>query len=321
MMSKRLLITGINGQDGSYLTELCNSIGWQCFGISDPGAPTRQEIATLGTPVYEGSITNSKFLTKTLSEIRPDLVCHLAAASSVANSWAEPVKSLDTNILGTLRLLQALRETSPDSHILLAGSAEMFASEAPLPWNEETLIAPTSPYGIAKASLFMLGQVLRQAGVHVSTAVMFNHESPRRGESFVTRKIAISAAAISMGLQETLTLGNVEVRRDWGFAPEYVVALQKLMDLDTPTDVVLATGTAISVRDFALAALNAASISNPEERITTDPNLIRGVDSLEQRGDASKAKAVLDWRAETAGSEVAIKLTEFEIDRLKKTKK
>jgi GDPmannose 4,6-dehydratase len=318
-MSKRLLITGINGQDGSYLTELCNSIGWQCFGISDPGAPTRQEIAALGVHVYEGSITDSKFLTKALSEIRPDLVCHLAAASSVAYSWAEPVNSLDTNILGTLRLLQTLRKISPDSRILLAGSAEMFASEAPLPWNEETLIAPTNPYGIAKASLFMLGQVLREAGVHISTAVMFNHESPRRGESFVTRKIAIAAATISMGLQETLTLGNVEVRRDWGYAPEYVVALQRLMDLNTPTDVVLATGTAISVREFALAALSAAGVTNAEERITIDPNLIRGVDSLEQRGDATKAKTVLNWIAETAGSEVAIKLTEFEIARLRKT--
>jgi GDPmannose 4,6-dehydratase len=155
--------------------------------------------------------------------------------------------------------------------------------------------------------------------VHISTAVMFNHESPRRGESFVTRKIAIAAATISMGLQETLTLGNVEVRRDWGYAPEYVVALQRLMDLNTPTDVVLATGTAISVREFALAALSAAGVTNAEERITIDPNLIRGVDSLEQRGDATKAKTVLNWIAETAGSEVAIKLTEFEIARLRKT--
>jgi GDPmannose 4,6-dehydratase len=232
---------------------------------------------------------------RSVAAIRADEVYHLAGISSVAQSWREPVLTSAITATGAAAVMHAALEANAECRVLLASSAEIYAGAASDAYDELSPIAPANPYGAAKAYAHQLARVLRAQGAAVTATILFNHESPRRPESFVTRKITAGAARIAAGLDHTLTLGNVDARRDWGWAPDYVDAMIRANRHDGADEYVIATGVAHSVLDFSLLALRAAGVEQPEERICVDPSLLRGGDSPELVGNATKARTTLGW--------------------------
>ncbi|MFD5232375.1 GDP-mannose 4,6-dehydratase [Streptomyces qaidamensis] len=322
MSDKTALITGITGQDGSYLAELLLSKGYLVHGLIRRSSTfTTQRIDHLYQDPHEpdarlrlhyGDLADGSRIAALLEGIKPDEVYHLAAQSHVRVSFDEPEFTGTTTGLGTTRLLEAIRMTGLPCRFYQASSSEMFGTTAP-PQSESSPFHPRSPYAAAKVYAYWITRNYREAyGVHAVNGILFNHESPRRGETFVTRKIARAAARIARGEQDVLHLGNLEARRDWGYAPEYVDAMWRMLQQDKPGDYVVATGTSYSVRDFLSFCFEHAGL-DWERHIRFDERYLRPSEVPDLVGDASKAEGELGWRATVHAPELARIMVDAEL--------
>lgn len=299
---KRSLITGITGQDGSYLTEHLLGLGYEVHGLvrrvalEDPTRRfTRLEHLLDRVTLHAASLESYPSIFHVLSRHEFDECYHLAAQSFVAESFADGFSTLNTNINGTHYMLAALRELQPKCRFYFAGSSEMFGQVRETPQNEETPFHPRSPYGISKVAGFHLTRNYREAyGMHCVSGILFNHESPRRGYEFVTRKITATVARIKAGLSEELRLGNLEARRDWGHAADYVRAMHVMLQQPTPEDFVIATGETHSVREFCELAFAKVGLDY-QKYVKTDKKFYRPAEVDLLKGDAAKARRVLGW--------------------------
>lgn len=282
----RALITGVTGQDGTYLAELLLASGAEVHGVALNGSVD-------GVQLHELDLAEPG-IGQLVRQLKPDAVFNLAAVSSVYRSWQQPELTARVNGLAVAELLAAVQEL-PDCRFVQASSAEIFGMPEQSPQDESTPIRPSSPYGAAKAYAHGLVGVYRTAGMHASSCILYNHESPRRPETFVTRKITAAAARISLGQQERLSLGNLAARRDWGWAPDYADALLRASRAETPGDYIIATGVTHSVEDFVRLAFERAGIADWRAVVDLDESLLRAGDAAEQRGDASLAREVLGW--------------------------
>jgi GDPmannose 4,6-dehydratase len=293
--SPRALITGVTGQDGWYLSGLLLSDGYQVFGLAhrDDDAP-----APDGVIVVSGDLADSADVQSAVDYAQPDEVYNLAGVSSVALSWERPLLTAEVTGLGLLRVITAVsafsERHSRRSRIVQASSAEIFG-EAAGPQTEQTPIAPVTPYGAAKAFAHQLARVYRGAGASISTAILYNHESPRRPETFVTRKITSTVAKIARGEADRLLIGNLEARRDWGFAGDYACALRLIGRHPAADDFIIASGESHTVADFVAAAFRRIGVNDWRAFVDVDPTFQRPVDPPEQRGDSSKARRELGW--------------------------
>lgn len=301
---KKALITGITGQDGSYLAELLLSKGYEVHGLirrsstfntdridhiyQDPHVEDHRLF------LHFGDLTDGSRLVTLMQSIDPDEVYNLAAQSHVRVSFDEPEYTGDTTGLGTIRLLEAIRMTGSKARYYQASSSEMFGATPP-PQNEETPFYPRSPYGVAKVYSYWITKNYREAyGLFASNGILFNHESPRRGDTFVTRKITRAVARIAAGVQSELFMGNLDAVRDWGYAPEYVEGMWRMLQHDNPEDFVLATGTSYSVRDFLELSFQRVGLEW-EKYVKFDERYLRPTEVDALIGDASKAADLLGW--------------------------
>ncbi|WP_093491381.1 GDP-mannose 4,6-dehydratase [Streptomyces sp. 2112.3] len=325
MTVKKAFITGITGQDGSYLTELLLEKGYEVHGLVRRASTfnTRridhlyQDPHTPGVRLFlhYGDLTDGTRLVGLLEQMRPDEAYHLAAQSHVRVSFDEPEFTGNTTGLGTIRLLEAIRHTGLNCRFYQASSSEMFGA-APAPQNENTPFHPRSPYGVAKVYAYWATRNYREAyGMYAVNGILFNHESPRRGPTFVTRKIATAAARIKAGLQDTVHLGNLDARRDWGYAAEYVHAMWLMLQQDQPDDYVIATGTSHSVRDFAEHCFAHVRLDY-RDHIRFDERYLRPAEVDDLVGDASKAQRVLGWKPATHAPELARLMVDAELGAL-----
>lgn len=310
-MSRRALITGITGQDGSYLAELLLSKGYEVHGL-------RRRSSTFGTERIEhlifgddpplhlhyGDLSDGNGLMRLLREIEPHEVYNLAAQSHVRVSFDQPTYTADVTAVGTLRLLEAIRDVQDDTgrqiRFYQASSSEMFGKVVETPQKETTPFYPRSPYGVAKVYSHWITINYRESyDLHASCGILFNHESPRRGETFVTRKITRAATRIKLGLQEKLYLGNLDAKRDWGFAGDYVEAMWLMLQQETPDDYVVATNELYSVRDFCEKAFGQLGL-NYEDHVEIDPRYYRPAEVDLLLGDSTKAYEQLGWKPQTS---------------------
>ncbi|WP_380167464.1 GDP-mannose 4,6-dehydratase [Jannaschia sp. R86511] len=312
-MTGRALITGVTGQDGSYLAERLLADGWTVHGLVH-GAGER---AVAGVHVHPGDVAEAGTFERLLPEVAPDVVFHLAGMSSVAQSWREAARCAEVTGTAVARLLEACfgDGSSPGQgpRVVLASSAEVFGAATSSPQDETTPVRPTSPYGAAKAFALHLGGVYRQAGHHVGAAILYNHESPRRPHTFVTRKITTTVAGIVAGTASTLRVGNLEARRDWGWAPDHVDALVRMAAADTPDDYVVATGVGHSVRELVAAAFAAAGVEDWEQLVQVDPALVRPVDAVDLVGDARRIRDRLGWAPTVPFEEVVARMVRADL--------
>ena len=323
--TRKALITGISGQDGSYLAELLLDKGYEVHGIvrrsssfntdridhlyQDP----HEEDARLFT--HYGDLADSVVLARLLYELQPDEIYHLGAQSHVRVSFDIPEYTFDVTGGGTLRILEAIRESGVDSRFYQASSSEMFGSARP-PQSEVTPFHPRSPYAVSKAAAFWATVNYREAyGLFAVNGILFNHESPRRGETFVTRKITRAVARIKAGLQDKLFLGNLDARRDWGFAEDYVEAMWLMLQIDEPTDFVIATGESHTVREFLEAAFDHAGL-DWEPHVEIDPRYFRPAEVGDLRGDASKARDLLGWEPHVRFDELVTLMVDADVAAL-----
>ncbi len=322
---KKAFITGITGQDGSYLAELLLAKGYEVHGLIrrastfntqridhlyvDPHHPDAKLF------LHYGDLTDGSRLATLLADIQPDEVYNLAAQSHVRVSFDEPEHTGETTGLGTVRLLEAIRQSKAPAKFYQASSSEMFGA-APPPQNESTEFYPRSPYGAAKVYSYWITKNYREAyGLHAVNGILFNHESPRRGETFVTRKITRAVARIKEGKQHELFLGNLDARRDWGYAPEYVVAMWKMLQVDEPDDFVVATGTDFSVKDFVRIAFESAGL-NWENYVQFDERYLRPTEVDALVGDPSRAETQLNWKASVSPEKLAELMVQHDIEIL-----
>ena len=299
-MTARALITGIGGQDGTYLAERLVGEGMEVHALvlSADGPPAHCPGEVV---LHTGDLGDLAATRELVRDVAPNEVYNLAAISSVAQSWDEPDLTAHVNGQAAVALMESARLVG-DVRLVQASSAEIFGEPAESPQTESTPVAPLNPYGAAKAFAHLSARVFRQRGLHVSSAILYNHESPRRHERFVTRKITSTVAAIARGDADELVLGNLDARRDWGWAPDYVDAMVRAARADEPSDYVVATGRAHSVREFVAAAFAAAGVAEWEHLVRQDQAFFRPADPTELVGDASKAREVLGW-APTVGFE------------------
>jgi GDPmannose 4,6-dehydratase len=313
-MPKRALITGITGQDGSYLAELLLDKGYEVHGIIRRASTfNTHRLDHLYVDAHEpharmflhyGDLTDGTRLVTLLTRVQPDEVYHLAAQTHVRVSFDEPEYTGLTTGLGTTRLLEAIRASGLATRFYQASSSEMFGA-APPPQNESTPFHPRSPYGAAKVYAYWMARNYREAyGMFATNGILFNHESPRRGETFVTHKITRAVAAIAAGEQEHLYLGNLDAIRDWGYAPEYVEAMWRMLQQDEPTDFVIATGAPYSVREFAQFAFDHAGL-DWERYVRFDERYLRPSEADHLVGDPGKAAALLGWTPKVFTPELA----------------
>ena len=322
-MSKSALITGITGQDGSYLAELLVEKGYRVFGLerrlSTPNLG-RIEGITSRITMLEGDITDQSSLNVALQAAQPDEIYNLAAQSFVPTSWNQPILTGDVTGLGALRLLEAARHVSKNARIYQASSSEMFGAINECPQNEKTKFYPRSPYACAKVFAHHTAVNYRESyGMFVCCGILFNHESPRRGMEFVSRKISDGVARIACGLDRELRLGNLQAKRDWGYAPEYVEAMWLMLQQDNPDDFVISTGECHSVEEFAQLAFAEAGL-NWEDYVKVDERFYRPVDVVNLCGDASKAGKVLGWKPEVTFKKLVNIMGQADLERMKKSK-
>lgn len=294
------LVTGISGQDGSYLAESLLAQGYDVHGVVRSANPEDGGNAgeTSGVTLHTLDIADTSALSALVSAVAPDEIYNLAAVSSVFRSWAEPVHTAEINALPVAAMLEAAWKLEEQGHhvrFVQASSAELFGQAEVSPQNESTPIRPSSPYGAAKAYAHHMVGVYRQRGLFASNCILYNHESPRRPEAFVTRKITSSVARISRGLQESLELGNLDARRDWGWAPDFARALELAVRAERADDFVIATGVTHSIADFVSAAFARVGITEWQHLVSINEAFSRPVDPAEQVGDARKAREVLGW--------------------------
>jgi GDPmannose 4,6-dehydratase len=302
MGGKRAIITGITGQDGSYLAEFLLEKGYEVHGIvrrvalEDPDHRLSRLMGVLDrVRLHAASLESYASIHQVIDQVRPDECYHLAAQSFVSYSFDDEFSTLNANINGTHFLLGAVKNLARDCHFYFAGSSEMFGRAEQVPQNEETRFHPRSSYGISKVAGFELTRNYREAyQMHASSGILFNHESPRRGYEFVTRKITSGVARIRAGKANSLALGNLEARRDWGHSREYVQAMWLMLQQPTPDDYVVATGESHSVRDFAKLAFSIAGMDY-RDYVVQDPNLHRPAEIAQLTGDATRARQRLGW--------------------------
>jgi GDPmannose 4,6-dehydratase len=325
-MSRKALISGITGQDGSYLAELLLGKGYEVHGIirrsssfnTDRIEHLYQDRHVNGVKLFlhYGDLSDSASLLKLMHELQPDEVYHLGAQSHVRVSFDIPEYTGDVTGLGTTRLLEALRETAPKARFYQASSSEMYGLVQAVPQREDTPFYPRSPYGAAKVYSYWMTVNYRESyGLHASNGILFNHESPRRGETFVTRKITRALARIKAGLQQELFLGNLDAKRDWGYAPEFTEAMWLMLQQDKGDDYVVATGETHSVREFLEVAFACANL-DWEKYVKIDPRYYRPAEVDLLIGDASKAKRVLGWQPKTTFAELVRIMVQADDDLL-----
>jgi GDPmannose 4,6-dehydratase len=304
---KRALITGITGQDGSYLAELLLDKGYEVHGMvrrASTEKADRIEHLRDRLHLHQGDLLDHRSLTDTLKASRPAEIYNLAAMSFVALSWTQPVLTAEFSGVGVARLLETVREVAPEARFYQASSSEMFGKVREVPQTELTPFHPRSPYGVAKVYGHFITVNYRESyDLHATSGILFNHESPRRGLEFVTRKITWHAAAIKAGKAETLALGNLDAERDWGFAGDYVEAMWLMLQRDEPSDYVVATGKAHSVRYCVEVAFDHAGL-DPAEHVVIDPSFLRPAEVDHLIGDASKAREELGWEPKTSFEEM-----------------
>ena len=307
---KTALITGITGQDGSYLAELLLGKGYFVVGVKRRTSLICTDridhlLQNKNLEIVYGSMDDSGNLYRILSKYQPDEIYNLAAQSHVRVSFETPEETANCVGMGTLWLLEAIRSVSPNSRFYQASSSEMFGDNPESPQNEETRLMPASPYACAKVFAHNLVRNYRISyGLHASSGILFNHESPRRGETFVTRKITMAAAKIKMGIQEKLYLGNLEAKRDWGYAGDYVEAMWLMLQQENPDDYVIATGKTVSVRNFLEIVFDHAEL-DIEKHVEFDQRLLRPHEVPLLLGDSTKAKAVLGWTPKVSVADLA----------------
>jgi GDPmannose 4,6-dehydratase len=326
-MAKRALITGITGQDGSYLAELLLGKGYEVHGIirrastfntgrldhiyADPHLPEAM------LKLHHGDLADASALSRLLAKIEPDEIYNLAAQSHVRVSFDCPEYTTDITATGTVRLLEAIRESGIKPRFYQASSSEMYGMVREIPQRETTPFYPRSPYGCAKAYAHWITVNYRESyGLHASNGILFNHESPRRGETFVTRKITRAVAHIKAGLQDKLYLGNLDAKRDWGYAQEYVEAMWLMLQQPEPDDFVIATGESHSVREFLEVAFRQVGLQW-EQYVAIDPNYYRPAEVELLVGDASKAREKLGWQPKTTFQELTRLMVDADVALLK----
>lgn len=331
---KKAIITGITGQDGSYLAELLLAKGYEVHGVIRRSSTFNTErIDHLYRDPHEqgvrlklhyGDLTDASGLLNLVSAVEPDEVYNLGAQSHVRVSFDQPVYTADTVAMGTLRLLEAIRAFTLKSgkpvRFYQASSSEMFGKVQAVPQRETTPFYPRSPYGCAKVMAHWMAVNYRESfGMHASCGILFNHESPRRGETFVTRKITRAVGRIKLGMQGKLYLGNLDAQRDWGFAGEYVEAMWRMLQQPTPDDYVIATGKSISVRHFCDLAFKHAGL-DPEEFIEKDARYLRPAEVDLLQGDASKAKTQLKWQPTCTVERLAAMMVDADMELARREK-
>ena len=321
-MAKTALITGITGQDGSYLAELLLKKKYKVHGmvrrvaLEDP-AHRLWRIRHISKKItfHNSSVYSYLSLVKIIKKIKPQELYHLGAVSYVAYSFEDEYSTINTNINGTHNVLSAVKDFSPKTKVYFAGSSEMFG-KAPVPQKETTPFHPRSPYGISKVTGFDLTRNYREAyNLFCCTGILFNHESPRRGQEFVSRKITNAVAKIKLGLQKDLKLGNLKPKRDWGHAKDYVEAMWLMLQQRKPDDFVIGTGKQYSVEDFARLAFSMVGL-NYKRYVKIDKNLIRPSEVDTLKADFSKAKRILKWKPKTSFRELVREMVESDIDSL-----
>ncbi|MES9901624.1 MAG: GDP-mannose 4,6-dehydratase [Sedimenticola sp.] len=315
---RKALICGVSGQDGSYLAKLLLEKGYQVFGTSrDAQVSTFSNLLALGireqVNVSSMVLTDFRSTLQTLSNIAPDEVYNLAGQTSVGLSFQQPVETFDSITVGTLNLLEVIRFLAKPMRIYNAGSSECFGDTGDNAANEETPFKPRSPYAVAKAAAHWAVANYREAyGINACTGILFNHESPMRPKRFVTRKIVSTACQIADGRKNQLHLGNISIQRDWGWAPEYVDAMWRMLQLDNPEDFVICTGETYSLEDFCITVFEELGL-DWRNHVTSDAELYRPTDINIGRGNPSKAKRLLQWEAKIKMHSVVHEMVEAEM--------
>ncbi len=317
---KRAFITGITGQDGSYLTELLLEKGYEVHGMvrrSSTEKFERIEHIRERITLHQADLLDQRSLTDAMRAAKPDEIYNLAAMSFVAVSWIQPTLTAEFTGVGVTRILEAMRETCPEARFYQASSSEMFGKVREVPQNEDTPFYPRSPYGVAKAYGHFITVNYRESyDLHATSGILFNHESPRRGLEFVTRKITWHAAAIKHGLRDKLSLGNLDAKRDWGYAKDYVVAMWAMLQQDRADDYVIATNATHTVRDCVQVAFDEAGVPDWEKYVEIDAQFVRPAEVDLLIGDYGKAERDLGWKPETSFEELIRLMTRADLELL-----
>jgi GDPmannose 4,6-dehydratase len=315
--SKKALVTGVTGQDGSYLAELLLEKGYEVHGLvrrSSSFNTWRIDHVRDRLTLHYGDLVDQNSLVRTLEAVEPDEIYNLAAQSHVKVSFEMPEYTTDVTAIGVLRVLDAARDLGLKTRLYQAGSSEMFGLVQETPQTETTPFHPRSPYAVSKVFGHWMAVNYRESyDLHVSNGILFNHESPRRGENFVTRKITMGVAAIKQGRQKELRLGNLDAKRDWGFAGDYVEAMWRMLQQEEPGDYVIATGETHSVREFCEEAFSHAGL-DWQEHVKVDPKYFRPAEVDLLLGDASKARGVLGWEPKVTFRELARMMVDADLE-------
>ena len=326
---KKAIITGTTGQDGSYLVDLLLSKGYEIHGTvrqstqftPDKWGHLKTSMSNDNFKVHYGDLTDSSWVRSLVEEVQPDEVYNLAAQSHVGLSFEQPINTSGVTALGPLFLLEAIKKSCPKARFYQASSSEMFGKVQETPQNELTRFHPRSPYGCAKVYGHYITQNYREAyGIYAVSGILFNHESERRGENFVTRKITRAIGRILSGEQKYLVLGNTDATRDWGYAPEYVEAMWMMLQRDTPEDFVIGSGETHSVQEFLESAFNSAGIWNASDYIKRDPKFMRPSEVDTLKANPTKAHKVLGWKRKLTFDQLVCRMVEHDIELAKREK-
>ena len=315
---KIALITGINGMDGSHLADLLLTKGYKVYGMERrSSAPNRTNTKHLEDKItfLNGDLTDQNSLLRCLKECSPDEVYNLAAQSFVGESWNTPEQTSEVTGLGVLRMLEAIREYNPKIKFYQASSSEMFGRMVENPANEFTPFYPRSPYGVAKLYGHWITKNYRESyNMFACSGILFNHESERRGIEFVTRKISDGVAKIKLGLADHISLGNLDAKRDWGYAPDYVEAMWMMLQQDEPDDYVIATGKDHTIREFLDVAFNHVGISDWTKYVKQDERFMRPAEVAVLCGDSSKARDILGWKPKTSFEQMVVNMVDNDLE-------
>jgi GDPmannose 4,6-dehydratase len=319
---KRALITGISGMDGSHMADLLLAKDYLVFGLerhkSSGGYNPNTQHLRDKVEIVKGDLADSGSLRRALEIVRPDEVYNFAAQSFVGDSWTIAEHTANITGMGVLRLLEAIRTTDPEIKLVQASSSEMFGILKDNVANEQSSFYPRSPYGCAKVFAHHMVEIYRKSyNMFACSSICFNHESERRGHQFVTRKISDAVARIHLGMSDTLALGNLRPRRDWGYAPEYMEGIWRMLQQDTPEDFVFASGQSNSVEEFVQEAFNVVGIQNWQDYVVEDTRFMRPVEVNYLRGDYSKAKELLGWEPKVLFSDLVQKMVENDLKLLR----
>jgi len=321
---KRALITGINGMDGSHLADLLLEKGYEVYGMERrTSSPNRTNTKHLEGKIHfiNGDLTDQNSLLRCLRESDPQEIYNLGAQSFVGESWNTPDQTSEVNGMGVLRMLEAIREDGEDRKFYQASTSEMFGKVQETPQNENTPFYPRSPYGVSKLYGHWITKNYRESyDIFASTGILFNHESERRGIEFVTRKITDGVAKIHLGLQDKIMLGNLDAKRDWGYAPDYVEAMWLILQQNQPDDYVISTGKTHSIREFLDLAFEHIGITDWEKYVGQDPRFMRPAEVDMLRGNSTKAFDELGWKPKTSFNDLVGKMVKGDIKRLKNEK-